>query len=338
MGLILTAVVAAFTLSAWLTWRFCDPASRFHILDYPNARSLHAHPIPRSGGLAILTGFAVGAVTIGLTANMEILPWLSAGMLLVAVVSFIDDYSGVPVWLRLLAHLASAAILIWGAGLAIPLEFTFGIGFSWFVSAITLLYLVWMINLYNFMDGMDGFAAGMALIGFGTFAGLGLMAGHGLFAALSLLIAAATAGFLLFNFPPARIFMGDVGSSSLGLLAAAMALWGARDAVFPFWVGLLVFSPFIVDATMTLGRRLLHGEKIWQAHKTHYYQRLVQLGWGHRKTLLYEYVLMLACGMSALLAVRMGATGQWLLIFIWSGLYLALMAAVTRLEKAMIRL
>ena len=96
--------------------------------------------------------------------------------------------------------------------------------------------------------------------------------------------------------------MGDVGSSTLGLLAAAFSLWGARDGVFPFWVAILVFSPFIADASVTLVRRLLRGEKIWQAHKTHYYQKLVQAGWGHRKTVLVEYAIMIGCGITALLS------------------------------------
>lgn len=95
---------------------------------------------------------------------------------------------------------------------------------------------------------------------------------------ISLIIAAAFAGFLIFNFPPARIFMGDTGSSTLGLLAATLSLWGARDGVFPVWIAVLVFSPFIVDATVTLFWRLLRHEKIWQAHKAHYYQQLVQTG------------------------------------------------------------
>ena len=158
---------------------------------------------------------------------------------------------------------------------------------------------------------------------------MGWTAGHDAFLAVSLIIAAASAGFLFFNFPPARIFMGDVGSSTLGLLAATLSLWGARDGVFPFWIALLVFSPFIVDATVTLFHRLLRGDKIWQAHKTHFYQRLVRAGWGHRKTVLFEYAIMLGCAVTSLWSLRAPAQIQlaafsgwavaYLLFFFWVG-------------------
>ena len=155
---------------------------------------------------------------------------------------------------------------------------------DWLALGLTLLYIVWMINLYNFMDGMDGFAGGMAVFGFGALAVLGLIGDALTFAISGLVIAAAAGGFLTRNFPPARIFLGDVGSSVLGLLAAAMTLWGAGLGLFPLWVGLLVFSPFIVDATWTLLRRIVNAEPFWRAHRSHHYQRLVLAGWGHRRT------------------------------------------------------
>jgi UDP-N-acetylmuramyl pentapeptide phosphotransferase/UDP-N-acetylglucosamine-1-phosphate transferase len=128
---------------------------------------------------------------------------------------------------------------------------------DWLALGLTLLYVVWMINLYNFMDGMDGFAGGMAVFGFGGLAVLGLIGQALPFAVTALVIAASSAGFLTRNFPPARIFLGDVGSSVLGLLAAAMTLWGADIGLFPLWVGWLLFSPFIIDATWTLLRRIV---------------------------------------------------------------------------------
>jgi UDP-N-acetylmuramyl pentapeptide phosphotransferase/UDP-N-acetylglucosamine-1-phosphate transferase len=196
-----------------------------------------------------------------------------------------------------------------------------------------VLFTVWMTNLYNFMDGMDGFAGGMAVIGFATFALFGWRADHESFATVSLALAAASAGFLIFNFPPARIFMGDVGSSTLGFVVAALSIWGARDGVFPHWIAVLVFSPFVVDATVTLFRRLIRGERIWEPHRTHYYQRLVRLGWGHRKTVLWEYALMLASAGSALWAVSLPPAGQWALILAWATVYTGLAVLVSRLEQ-----
>lgn len=336
LGSLLIASIIPLVLSAWLTARFCDPASKFHILDHPNERSLHSTPTPRSGGIAVVTGIVF---TMAWNAWRYALPpeilWLLGSLSLVAVISFMDDRAQVGIVYRFGIHVV-AAVLLMLAGLALestplpgpPWPWTVGTGLT-----VSVLFVVWMINLYNFMDGMDGFAGGMAVIGFSTFATLGWFSGHTAFMLASLITASASTGFLLFNFPPARIFMGDVGSSSLGLLAAALSLWGARDGVFPFWVALLVFSPFIVDATVTLVRRLLKGEKVWQAHRTHYYQRLVQMGWGHRKTVLWEYALMLATAGSALWVVDKPTSVQWVILSLWVALYVVLAIGLRYLEE-----
>jgi UDP-N-acetylmuramyl pentapeptide phosphotransferase/UDP-N-acetylglucosamine-1-phosphate transferase len=330
------ASVAALVISAVLTQRFCNPASRLHVLDHPNERSLHSRPTPRSGGVAMFFALCTAVGLWGIAAGLPVVLYgLCGGASLVAAVSFLDDSKGLPVSVRLPGHLVAAALLVLG-GLSLPALLLPGIVWlwpEWFGAIISLLFLVWMINLYNFMDGMDGFAAGMAVIGFGTFALLGFLAGNPDFVALNLMIVAAVAGFLWFNFPPARIFMGDTGSSLLGLLAGGLSIYGAREGVFPFWVALLVFSPFMVDATVTLLRRLSRGERVWQAHKSHYYQRLVQSGWSHKKTVLYEYVLMLTCGFSALLAQNLNSHGQVTLILFWCLVYPLLMIGVHRKEQ-----
>ncbi|MBF0124550.1 MAG: hypothetical protein HQL60_04360, partial [Magnetococcales bacterium] len=190
-----------------------------------------------------------------------------------------------------------------------------------FVTA--LLAMVWMMNLYNFMDGMDGFAAGMAVIGLSSYAIFGWMAQQPLFALTSLLLASASGGFLLFNLPPARLFMGDVGSLPLGFMVAVLSLWGLRDAIFPLWVPLLVFAVFIVDASVTLLRRSLRREPIWQAHRTHYYQKLVVIhGWSHARTVYSEYGLMLAGSGSALWCLHGGGIDYLPLLSIgWAALF-----------------
>jgi UDP-N-acetylmuramyl pentapeptide phosphotransferase/UDP-N-acetylglucosamine-1-phosphate transferase len=180
---------------------------------------------------------------------------------------------------------------------------------------------MWMTNLYNFMDGSDGLAGGMALFGFAAYALGGWISGDLVLATVSASVAAAAAAFLVFNFPPARVFMGDAGSIPLGFLAAALGLAGWRQGLWPLGFPLLVFSPFIVDASMTLARRILRGERFWRAHKTHYYQRVVQLGWGHRDTALAEYLLMAVCGAAALWslgqphAVQLAVLGGALLLY-----------------------
>lgn len=331
------AVLAAFGVAVWMTRRICDPESWLHVLDHPNERSLHARAVPRTGGVAVLVGIAVAGLFYVLTKGMgpAAIGVVAAGVTL-AVVSFIDDRRGLSVRARLFGQAGSATLVVL-SGLVAPGPGLPGTAWEWspaLAASASLLYLVWMTNLYNFMDGMDGFAGGMAVIGFGTLAVLGALAGNSAFVAVSLAIVAASAGFLVFNFPPARIFMGDSGSATLGLLAGSLSLWGARDGLFPFWVALVVFSPFIVDATVTLVRRLLRGERVWQAHKTHYYQRLVQSGWGHRKTVLYEYGLMLTCGLAAVLTRFLGPVGQWLIIASGFFVYVALMVVVSKIEKA----
>jgi len=332
----LMSVVIAFLVTAFLTRRFCNPGSRLYLLDHPNERSLHTLPTPRTGGVAILAGIT-SAIPVLLFANVGSDPviWVMAGAGLIAVLSYLDDRRGLPVPVRFLGHVIGAGLVIFGAGLTVPSFFSeMSLPWpAWQGFSLSFLFLVWMVNLYNFMDGMDGFAGGMALIGFGVFAVFGLLGDNQLFTGLSLAIAAAAGGFLLFNFPPARIFMGDTGSAVLGLLAGSLSLWGVHDGIFQFWVALLVFSPFIVDASVTLVCRLSRGERIWRAHKSHYYQRLVQSGWGHRKTVLYEYVLMLACGLSALLARKLDSRGQFALVLLWCVVYLLLMIGVHRMEQ-----
>lgn len=334
MAWIFAAATVAFMVAAFLARRFCDPDSRLYLLDHPNERSLHTQPTPRTGGVAILAG-AVSAIFVGLLAGSDLDPilWLMVGAGLIAALSFLDDRQGLPVTVRLVGHVIGAGVVVLAAGLTLPSPSTVAGWPPWLTSILSILFLVWMVNLYNFMDGMDGLAGGMAAIGFGTFAVLGLLADNLPFLALSLCLAAAAGGFLLFNFPPARIFMGDTGSATLGLLAGGLSLWGARDGVFPFWAAMLIFSPFIVDATATLARRLLRGDRVWQAHRTHYYQRLVQSGWGHRKTVIYEYALMLACGVSALLARQLNPQEQGVMVLFWALAYIAFMAGVHRLEK-----
>ena len=300
--------VAAFIVSLFLTKRFLDPASRFYILDRPNDRSLHTHPTPRGGGLAIL--LAIIICSLGSIFWFGQFPepayrWVAGAGFLVAAVSYLDDRFILTSAVRFIVHIL-AAVLVAFAGLVVNRLELPGLVFSlpyWIDVIFTILFVVWMLNLYNFMDGMDGLAGGMTVFGFGAFATMGWMEGHEIFFAVNLIVAAASAGFMVFNFPPARIFMGDVGSSTLGFLAAVFSLWGVRDGVFSFWVAVLVFSPFFADATVTLLRRLWRREKIWKPHKSHYYQRLVQSGWGHRKTVLAEYLIMFGCGLTAVIGM-----------------------------------
>jgi UDP-N-acetylmuramyl pentapeptide phosphotransferase/UDP-N-acetylglucosamine-1-phosphate transferase len=333
LGVVL--VVFSFCASLALTQWLCKTDSRFHLLDHPNERSLHTRPTPRTGGLAMVMAIVVSwGVATYMDGGSRAMTLLLAA-LIVAGISLLDDYFSVSTGLRFGVHLSAGAMMVWsGFGLPDGIFAEFGWEIGGTVGAVlAVLYIVWMLNLYNFMDGMDGFAGGMAVFGFGGLALAGLLSGRADFAIANGTIAAAAGGFLVFNFPPARIFMGDVGSSFLGTLAAGSSLWGANSGVLPFWVALLLFSPFIVDATFTLIRRAFRGERVWEAHRTHIYQRLVCAGWGHRKTVLGEYVLMSACLGTALLV--MGPASPWRapVFVVWCVIYAVALVAATRLKE-----
>lgn len=254
--------------------------------DLPNERSLHRAPIPRLGGLGVVLAILAAAWCAG--AEFHGLAWLAGGL---ALVSLADDLRGLPAWLRLCAHLAAAAAWVFTV-LPAP---TFWLG------AGLVLLLAWSINLYNFMDGANGLAGGMALIGFGSLAAAAWLGGDARLALFCLAVAAAALGFLVFNFDPARIFLGDCGSIPLGFLAGALGLWGWARGAWDGIAPLLAFLPFLADASLTLARRALRGERVWHAHREHYYQRLVRMGWSHRRLALAAYGLMLGCGLLVLL-------------------------------------
>jgi UDP-N-acetylmuramyl pentapeptide phosphotransferase/UDP-N-acetylglucosamine-1-phosphate transferase len=228
-----------------------------------------------------------------------------------------------PVKKRLAIHLIAAGVLVVGSGMLTQQGVL--------VAVLVLLLAVWMTNLFNFMDGSDGLAGGMALFGFAMYGAAALIAQDATQALLNFSIAAASMGFLFYNFPPAKVFMGDAGSIPLGFLAAAMGLLGWQQGLWMPWFPLLVFSPFIVDASVTLMKRSVRGVKITEAHREHYYQRLIQLGWGHRKVALLEYGLMLGVGVSALIA--RGENFPWALWLIWGTVYAVIMLLIDRAWK-----
>ncbi len=292
------------------------------VLDYPNERSLHLRPVPRMGGVGVAIGIGV---SVPVVSQPEWWPlWLGAFMLV--GISFLDDVIGLPVIWRFLVHFVAAG------GVAVGFLLNH-VGLGWTLLAIVAV--VWMTNLYNFMDGIDGLAGGMALFGFGFYAFAGVMGGHIFFAIANAAIAAAAGAFLLFNFHPARIFMGDAGSTLFGFLAACLGIVGWQLGIWTLWFPGLVFSPFIVDATLTLAERLLRGKNIWRPHREHYYQRLVLSGWGHRKAVLAEYTVMVFCGGFALL--YQSVVDEWRLgiLGLWGGLFIFFAIAVKGVEQRM---
>lgn len=282
-------------------------------LDRPNARSLHRDPVPRAGGLAILLGAGLGSA---MAATLDTV-WLAIA-LIPAAVSWIDDRRGVHVGIRFGAQILAAIVFLWASSNTLP----------WAMLLFTVLGIAWMSNLFNFMDGSDGLAGGMAAIGFGCYGVAAWMAGYPQLSVACWCLVASNLAFLIFNFPPARIFMGDVGSVPLGFLAASIGLFGWSEAIWPIWFPFLVFSYFTIDATVTLLRRVIRRERVWQAHREHAYQRLIRSGWSHRRLALMSWGVMLLAGATALLLL-----GEPISVVItglggWSIVYASLLIAV----------
>lgn len=303
------AALVSFVLAFVIVRILLGPLARF-ALDEPNERSLHDRPVPRTGGIGVLAGAAVG---FGFGAA-SLWPPLAAALGL-AVVSFVDDLYDLPTAVRLGAHIIAAAAVLWYLLSPMhPLEMALLVG-----------ALVWMTNLYNFMDGADGLAGGMALIGFGAYALASWLTGASAMAVACVGLSAASAAFLWHNVHPARVFLGDVGSIPLGFLAGALGIVGWRNDLWPLWFPVLVFGPFIADATITLVRRVLRRERVWQAHRDHYYQRMVRMGLGHRGTAWTGYAVMLLCAGAALLG-RAQAPAMQATVFLATSALLGAMA------------
>ena len=309
---------AAFAVAlAFLVW-FVHGGLSWLALDHPNHRSLHTNPTPRTGGLALMIGMLVGWSLQHDAPMMQVM----APVLLLMAVSFLDDLRSLSAATRFMTHFLAAGLFLWMAGIH-----SLGV----VVVLLMLPAMVWMTNLYNFMDGSDGLAGGMTLFGFGFYGLAAWMHGDVSFALLNWSITSASLAFLIFNFHPARIFMGDVGSIPLGFLAAALGVLGWQRDIWPLWFPVLVFSPFIVDATVTLCKRLLRGEKVWEAHREHYYQRLVQMGLGHRNTAIFAYALMLGVGGSAVCLLRNDSLSlQVGGLLLWISMFVLLMLGIDR--------
>lgn len=281
--LALAAGVAVLSALALLALLKSGLAHRLAI-DEPNARSLHVVPKPRVGGLVLVPAALAG----WLVASPALLPLaaLAGGL---SLLSYADDRHDLPVVLRFGAHLFAAGAAAWLLLAGAP----------WWVLAGSALAIGWLTNLYNFMDGADGMAGGMAVAGFGAYAVAALQAGDQAVGSAALMLASAAAGFLMLNFPPARVFMGDAGSIPLGFLAGALGLAGISRGLWAWWFPLVAFSPFFVDASVTLVRRAIRRERVWRAHREHAYQKLVRSGWSHRRLLLAVWPLMLLSAAAA---------------------------------------
>jgi Fuc2NAc and GlcNAc transferase len=296
MHLLAAAALAAFFVSLVATPLARALAYRMHLFDRPNERSSHVRPTPRLGGVAILAGTLAAMVAGGALRDRGAAALLAAA-LPVAALGLIDDIRGLRQWPKLAVQLLAGGAAVLAGGMAItrlelPLLGAVPLGPAAIVAS--LVWLVWLLNAYNFMDGVNGIAGTQAVVAGACLSAL--LAGrgdvHG--AVLAAGVAAAAAGFLPWNFPRASIFMGDVGSTTLGFVFALLSLRLAHTGA-PFVAAVLPLFPFLFDATLTVLVRMVRGERFFSTpHRLHLYQRLLSLGWSHTRVTLLWGVLALA--------------------------------------------
>ncbi len=279
-SLLLAGILAG---SWWGTGVVLRYAKAKSVLDVPNERSSHTTPTPRGGGLALCV-MILGGIVIGWAGG-----WIERGVALallpsaaaVAAVSWQEDRRGVPAGVRFLVHVVAAAWVVHAFGPVISFGSAANASLGVLGFLLTLLGVVWVVNLFNFMDGIDGIGAGQAVTVGLIAALLCWRAGDRQTAWLSASLAMGALGFLRWNWPPARVFLGDVGSVFLGFMLAAVGILAAQRGDIPLTGWMLLMGVFLVDATVTLLRRIARRERWFAPHRSHAYQRAVQAGWSH---------------------------------------------------------
>ena len=285
--------VLVFIVSVLLTGLIRYYALARNVLDIPNQRSSHTTPTPRGGGLAIVLAFFFACAYLFLTEQLNTHWFLAlSSPLLVEFIGFCDDHAHVAARWRFLTHLLAAGLaLLFLNGLPVilvpqPFDMFFGhtfVNLGWFGLVLGVVLLVWLLNLFNFMDGTDGIAASEAVFVSSSLAGYLYFIDLSLFA-VAVCLVAASLGFLLWNWPKAKIFMGDVGSGFLGLLLGVLILMAAQQAAGMLYCGLILFGIFVVDATYTLLVRFFTGQIWYAAHCSHTYQHAAKR-YGHLRVL-----------------------------------------------------
>ena len=289
---------AALFLSILLTFLVRDYALTHKILDIPNERSSHTHVTPRGGGLGfvIIIILGLGVLFFQPIIEINIAITLIGGGFIVAIIGWWDDKNGLSPRIRSVFHFIAAVWALYWLGGFSNLDIGFmTVPLGSIGTIIAVIGIVWMINLYNFMDGIDGIA-GTEAVSVLIIAGiLVYMSGNMELACLCGFLAVSVAGFLVWNWPPARIFMGDVGSGFLGFVFACLAIFSENAGAVPLIIWILLLGVFVIDATSTLIMRLCQGKKWYEAHRSHVYQLAVQVGFSHKQVTLT--VLVINCGL-----------------------------------------
>lgn len=288
----------AFIISLLLTRQYRVFAERLNVLDVPNERSSHQAPIPRGAGISFFFAFNVilGFLLWQEKITMEYAFPLMLGGSVVAALGYWDDVSSVSATLRLFIHFLVSIFIfsLLSQGFIKHVEISFLPDWPWLTAIFCILFIIWFINLYNFMDGCDGLSTSIGIAGAGLIAVVSLLQGNMNLALIYIVLAYALGGFLVFNWPPAKVFMGDSGAYFLGYVFGSLALISKIYYTSSLYVHLIIFGLFIVDATWTVLRRAIRGERLYVGHRMHAFQKLIARGWGHaRVTSLYVLITVL---------------------------------------------
>ncbi len=331
--------IEAFCISYLLTGAILRFSLERRLFDIPNDRSSHVIPKPRLGGVAITISFYVTFATMLILgfkpfASSTILAGALGGGVVIAAAGLLDDLRGLDSRIKLLVQFAAAGVAV-ASGVVLR---EFGVPLIGSVELgplavpATILWIVALINFYNFIDGIDGLAAGIGLIASAFFYYISGMAGAAGLRSVYVVLAGSSFGFLRFNFPPARIFMGDMGSTFMGYVFAILSVVGQGMGI-PAFITVLLLAGVLGDAALTLLRRALRREKLFSPHRTHYYQRLTSLGLSHKQVTLLEYLIAALLGVSAILAFHKSWMFVGFLSVIWTGFFMWALAKIRSMEK-----
>ena len=279
---------AVFVFALCATRMVLQIARRVELIDFPSGRSSHSKPTPRGGGMAIVLGFFLALIVVSVREQLAT-PFVVAiglGGGAIAIIGFVDDLRSLPAKFRIVVHIGAAIVAVWCIG-------TPGVRVAdselrvWALRFLGVMSIVWATNLFNFMDGIDGIAAAETVFFAGSIGGINLyLEGNSGTSMVVWALASAGLGFLIWNWPPAKIFMGDVGSGFVGFVLAVVVLYLGSENSMYFNLAIILAGVFIVDATITLIRRIVRGDRWFEAHRVHAYQHLSRRWKSHRAVTL----------------------------------------------------
>lgn len=325
--MIYVSLIVAFVASILLTPLVKRLAFRIGAVDAPNYRKVHARIMPRLGGLAIYGAFMIGIILLKITTDFQrdYLYAILIAATIIVVTGVIDDMREISAKAKLVGQFVAAGIVVFGGGIQIDIvNLPFGgeLTFGWLGIPLTIIWIVGITNAVNLIDGLDGLAAGVSTIAFITLAVTAMIFGNGIVIAMAAILAAATIGFLFFNFHPAKIFMGDTGALFLGFMISVLALLGFKNiTVISFVIPVIMLGVPISDTFFAIVRRVRMKKKWSDPDKSHLHHRLLDLGFSHRQVVLLIYAM---AGMFGLVAVIFSMAKVWGAILIITVLLVAI--------------